>query len=262
MKIMLVVLTVCLAAASAFGEDVVLEETITANLSADELVSICNINGDISVEGWDSNEVEVVYIITCDDQEDMDAVKVNCDLSDGIVCEVEYDNDWNNLNDGNSAEVTFNVKVPENLALDYVLDNVNGDITISSAQGTSLIELVNGDIKASDFDGATVIALVNGSVFTSGIPELDEVSIVNGDITCSVTVLNNDLSLSSVNGEIVLDLVATADVEIETVNGDIDVSDSFNARIEEEIVGASASFGDGEHTIEISTVSGDIEVND
>ncbi len=262
MRIMLVVLTVCLVAGSAFGEDVVFEETITANLSADELVSICNVNGDISVEGWDSDEVEVVYIITCDDQEDMDAVKVNCDLSDGIVCEVEYDSDWNDLNNGNSGEVTFNVKVPENLALDFILDNVNGDITILSATGTSVIELVNGDVNASDFDGAAVIELVNGSVITSGIPELDEVNIVNGDITCSVFELNNDLSLSSVNGEIVLDLGAAVNVEIETINGDIDVSDSFNARIEEEIVGAYASFGTGEHTIEISTVSGDIEVND
>ena len=39
-------------------------------------------------------------------------------------------------------------------------------------------------------------------------------------------------------------------------------TDSFNARIEEEIVGASATFGEGEHLIEISTVSGDIEITD
>lgn len=259
MKTLLVVLTVCLSAGSAFGEDVVLEETITATLSAEELVSICNINGDISVEGWDSDDVEVFYIITCDDQEDMDAIQVKCDLSDGIECEVEYDNE---LNGNNSGEVTFNVKVPENLALDFVLDNVNGDVTISSAEGTSIIELVNGDIEASDFDGATVIELVNGSVITSGIPELDEVSIVNGDISCSVYELNNDLILSAVNGKIVLALDAAAHVEIETVTGDIDVSDNFNASIEEEIVGAFADFGSGEHTIEISTVSGDIEVID
>ncbi len=259
MKIMLVVLTVCLAAGSALGEDVVREETISANLSADELVSISNINGNISVEGWDSDEVEVIYVITCDDQEEMDAIDVVCDLADGIACEVEYDTDWD---DNNSGEVVFEVKVPKNLALDYVLQNVNGDITISSAEGTSIIELVNGDIEASDFDGATIIELVNGSVITSGIPELDEINIVNGDITCTVSELSNDLILSGVNGKIVVDLDAAVVVEIETLNGDIDVSDSFDARIEEEIVGAFASFGSGEHTIEISTVSGDIEVND
>jgi len=258
-KLLFLALTVCFATGIVYGEDVVREETITATLAADKPVSICNINGDITVEGWDSDQVEVVYIITCDDQEEMDAIDVLCDLSNGIECEVEYDEDW----DGNhSGEVVFLVKVPENLALDYELTDVNGDVSLSSARGTVRIEVVNGDITAADFDGEAVLVVVNGSVTASGIPELDEISIVNGDITCFVSELNNDLSLSGVNGEITVNLAATVKVEIDTIHGDIDVSDSFNARIEEEIVGASATFGEGGHLIEISTVSGDIEIND
>lgn len=259
MKLLFLALTVCVATGIVYGEDVVREETITATLAADKPVSICNINGDITVEGWDSDQVEVVYIITCDDQEEMDAIDVLCDLSNGIECEVEYDADWN---DNHSGEVVFLVKVPENLALDYELIDVNGDVSMSSACGTVCIEVVNGDITATNFDGEAVIDLVNGSVAAFGIPELDEINIVNGDITCVVSELNNDLYLSGVNGEITVDLAAAVIVEIETINGDIDVSDSFNARIEEQIVGASATFGEGEHVIVISTVSGDIEIND
>ena len=133
---------------------------------------------------------------------------------------------------------------------------------MSSASGTVCIEVVNGNITATDFDGEAIIDLVNGSVTASGVPELDEINIVNGDITCVVSELKNDLSLCGVNGEIIVDLTAVVNVEIETINGDIDVSDSFNARIGEEIVGASATFGEGEHSISISTVSGNIEVND
>ncbi len=259
MKLLFLTLTVCFATGIVYGEDVVREETITATLAADKPVSICNINGDITVEGWDSDQVEVVFIITCDDQEEMDAIDVLYDLSDGIECEVEYDEDWD---DDFNGEVVFLVKVPENLSLDYNIDDVNGNVSMSSASGTVCIEVVNGDITATDFDGEAVIELVNGSVTAAGIPELGEINIVNGDITCIVSELNNDLFLSGVNGEITVDLSAAAIVEIETVNGDIDVSDSFNARIEEEIVGASATFGEGEHLIEISTVSGDIEITD
>lgn len=259
MKLLFLTLTVCLATGIVYGEDVVREETITATLAADKPVSICNINGDITVEGWDSDQVEVVYIITCDDQEEMDAIDVLCDLSDGIVCEVEYDEDWD---DNHSGEVVFLVKVPENLALDYQLTDVNGDVSMSSASGTVSIEVVNGNITATDFDGEAVIELVNGSVSVFGIPELDEINIVNGNITCVVSELSNDLSLCGVNGEITVNLTTASIVEIETINGDIEISEGFNADIEEEIVGAYATFGEGEHTITISTVSGDIEIND
>ncbi len=259
MKFVILALTVCFAVGFSFAEDVVFEENITATLSADELVGIYNINGDISVEGWDSDEVEVVYIITCENQEEMDAISVDCDLSEGILCEVEYDEDWDEDING---EVVFMVKVPENISLDYEIAAVNGDVSLNSAQGTVCIEVVNGDISATDVIGETTIDLVNGSVTTAGIPELDEINIVNGDITCMVVELDNDLCLSGVNGEICIDLTADASVIIETLSGGIDIADTFNAHIEDDIVGASTSFGDGEHQIIITTVSGDIEVSD
>ncbi len=259
MKLLFLVLTVAFATTVAFGEDVVREEIITVTLDSDDPVSILNINGDISVEGWDSDEVEVVYVITCDDQDEMDAIDVLCDLSDGVVCEVEYDEDWD---DDHSGEVTFMIKVPENLELDYGIQNVNGNVSISSAAGVAELAVVNGEIDANEFDGAIVIELVNGSVNTYAVSELDEISIVNGDITCDISELSNNIDLSGVNGEITLNLSADAIVEIETLSGDIDIADAFDANVIEEIVGASAEFGEGEHIIVISTVSGDIEVNE
>lgn len=252
-------LTVCLAACSAFGEDVIREESIAATLATGDLVAIFNINGNISVEGWDSDAVEVVYTITCGNQEEMDAVEVLCDLSKGVVCEVEYDNDWN---DDHHSEVDFQVRVPGNLALCFELTDVNGDVSISSAEGTLLIEVVNGDVSASEFAGEVVIELVNGSVITTGIPELSEISIVNGDIICCVKEIGSDLVLGSINGGISVDLAANATVEIETISGDIDISSCFNALIVEHIAGTTASFGEGEYGIDISTVSGDIEITD
>ncbi len=159
MKLLFLVLTVAFVTTVALGEDVVREETITVSLDSDDPVSILNINGDISIEGWDSDEVEVVYVITCDDQEEMDAIDVLCDLSDGIVCEVEYDVDWD---DNHSGEVTFMIKVPENLELDYGIQNVNGNVSISSAAGVAELAVVNGEIDANEFEGAVVIELVNG----------------------------------------------------------------------------------------------------
>lgn len=259
MKLLLIMLVVCFVAGSAIGEDVVRVETVIVTPGTDDTVAIFNFNGDISVEGRDSNEVEVVYTITCDDQEEMDALDVLCDLSSGIAFEVEYDNDWD---DNHNGQVAFLVRVPQNLALKYEIENVNGNVVISSAAGTASIEVVNGDIAVSDFEGKVVIDLVNGSVSTVSISEPDEINIVNGEITCIVNELKSDLTLSSINGGISVDLAADAVVEIESLSGRIDVSNGFNVVIEEDVVGFSAGFGQGEHKIIISTVSGDIEVND
>lgn len=259
MKLLLIMLVVCFVAGSAIGEDAVSVETVTVIPGADDTVAIFNFNGDISVEGWDSNEVEVVYTITCDDQEEMEALDVLCDLSSGIACEVEYDNDWD---DNHNGQVAFLVRVPQNLALKYGIENVNGNVVFSSAAGTASIEVVNGDIAVSDFEGKVVIDLVNGSVSTVSISEPDEINIVNGEITCIVNELKSDFTLSSINGGISVDLAADAVVEIETISGNVGISDSFNAAIRENIVGASACFGEGEYTIHISTVSGDIEITD
>ncbi len=259
MKLLLLTLIVCTVTGFAIAEDIVREEKVTVVLEADDLVSIDNINGEITVEGWDSEEVEVVYVITCENQEEMDAIEVVCDVSDGINCEVEYDADWD---DNHSGEVTFMIKVPEDLELDYGIANVNGNVSISSAAGVAELAVVNGEVNADDFQGTVVIELVNGQVNVSAVPQLKEIDVVNGSIECEIDELNNNLFLSSVNGEISVNLSADVKIEIETIHGDVDIADSFDPSVRERTVGISASLGDGEHTIIITTVNGDIEVND
>jgi len=259
MKMLFLLLAVCFIAFSAYAEDVVREENITAVLNAGDCVEISNINGDISVEGWASESVEVVYIITCESQEEMEAIEVLCDTSNGIVCEVNYDEDWNR---NHSGEVSFQIRVPSDQLLEYRLNDVNGDVKISSASGSAVLEAVNGDISAGEFNGELTVDLVNGSVTTSGVTGLKQVDIVNGSIDCSVQNMGCDLSISSVNGDIKVELMADASVEIETLSGDIDITNGYNAQIAESIVGSSASFGNGEFSMDISSVSGSIEITD
>jgi DUF4097 and DUF4098 domain-containing protein YvlB len=259
MKLLFLIATVCLVAFSASAEDVVREENITAVLNSGDCLEISNINGEISIQEWDSDAVQAVYTITCETQEELDAIDVVCDTVNEFICEVKYNEDWNR---DQSGHVNFQVKVPSDLALAYELSNVNGIVTISSACGTALLEVVNGDIIARDFNGDMVVELVNGTVTTSGITNLKQVDIVNGTINSRVDYMGSDLSISSVNGEIKIELMADASVKIETLSGDISITDSFNALIAENIAGSSASFGNGEYDLDISTVSGDIEITD
>lgn len=255
-SILLLALAVLLTSA-AFADDVVVQETVTANVSAGNPVSIGTINGDIQIESWDSDEIEVSYTITCETQEEMDAIEVVYSIQDGVDFTVEIDDEWHG---GHNSKVDFFINVPRDVDLDYTIDNVNGAIVLHGGSGSAELSLVNGNVEADDFSGAMTVEVVNGDISIDEIPGLNAVSIVNGSVLLTVMDLLEDLSIESVNADMSLKLNGNARVDIETLSGSLDIDDSFNPEISNDIVGSSASFGQDGRRIMISTVSGNIEV--
>jgi DUF4097 and DUF4098 domain-containing protein YvlB len=260
MKIVFSCLGVCLLiVTAAFAAEAVREESIAVDVLPGDQVEIYTINGNITAENWDSDEVEIIYIITCDTEEELDFISVDCNTSDGIVCQVEYDDNWD---DSFSGNVDFNIKLPSDIDLNLDFASVNGNLILLGGDGEALLEAVNGDIEAESFDGELSIHCVNGDILVSDSPGIRIAELVNGNIECIVSSLEEDLELAAVNGYILLDLSTDAEVEIETISGNIDIDDIFNAEIMEELVGSSSEFGSGQYRIEITTVSGDISVED
>jgi len=257
MKVFLTCLIVI--AAGLYAAEAVSEESIATEVSPGDQLEIYTINGDIIAEKWDSDEVEVVYLITCDSEEELEFISVDCDLSDGIICEVDYDDEWD---DSFSGTVDFSIKLPDDLDLEIDFASVNGDVILLGGTGEALLEVVNGDIEAESFGGELAVHCVNGDILVSGSPRIVVAELVNGNIECIIEELEDDLELASVSGEILLDLSTDAEVEIETISGTIMIDDEFNAEVINELVGSSSEFGTGEYCIEITTVSGDISVED
>ncbi len=260
MKSVLTFLSVCLLLVTGvFAGDVSEVENITVGVSSGDPVEIFTINGSITVEEWDSDQVEVIYTITCSSEEEMNFVTVECNTSSGIICEVDYDNDWNRSHSGG---VDFEVKIPSGIDLTIDLASVNGHVSINGGKGEALLEVVNGNIDAENFSGELVVNAVNGNINISESPGLRVVELVNGNIECVINALEDDLELEAVSGNITLDLGFNAEVSIETISGEITIADIFNAFITKNIVGCSSEFGDGEFSIDICTVSGDISIID
>ena len=244
---------------TSFAEEVVMVETVTASLESDAPLSVDNINGDITVTGWDSDTVELTYTVTCESQEDMDAVDVLVDMEDGIACEVTIDSE---LRESVSCQVDFEISVPSDIDLQYLIENVNGNIQFSDAAGTAEVDMVNGNVEVGDFAGDMSVSVVNGDITAEEVSGMKSIEVVNGSIMLAVQELLNDLSIETVNGEVKVQLATDAVVEIETLSGDIDVAGAFDATVSEDLVGSSAEFGNGERTIVISTVNGDIKVTE
>jgi|GEM_PF-1550149 len=244
---------------AAFAEDFTSQETITVTVSPNDRLEIYNINGDITLEEWDSSELELTYVKTAEDAETLEHLIVEIDEERGLECNVEYDDEWN---DFENTSVDFIVYIPSGRDLDIETAFVNGDIKLVGGSGVAEIELVNGSIDISGFSGPLEAYLVNGEMTLAGVPALETAEIVNGTITCELSSVGNDLDLSSVSGDIIVKLRNGACVVIETISGEIEIADIFGATVSENYIGRSSEFGSGEYELEINTVSGNIQVTD
>src|SRR5450759_1563567 len=113
----------------------------TVPLSANGRVSLDNINGNVTITGWDRNEVQIDAVKKARDQQKLDEARIEVDAgSDSVQIKTKYP-DYHNNN--NPATVTYELHVPRNARLDHI-DLVNGSLQVSQVSGEIDAELVNG----------------------------------------------------------------------------------------------------------------------
>lgn len=235
-------LMVATLAASAAAE-VTEEFHRTVSLSASGRVSLDNINGGVTITGWDRNEVQIDAVKKAKDQQKLDEAKIEVEsTSDSVHVRTKYpENHTNN----NPASVTYDLHVPRNARLDGI-NLVNGSLTISQFSGDLKANLVNGSSTIHDLTGRT------------------DLSSVNGSVKAYYTSLANvkEIHLKSVNGSVSLGLPPSpnADVSVSTVNGGI--STDFPLTVQGKFIGhhIDGKLGNGGTRIEISNVNGSVHI--
>jgi DUF4097 and DUF4098 domain-containing protein YvlB len=215
----------------------------TVPLSSTGRVSLENINGNVTVTGWERNEVQIDAVKKARDQQKLDEARIEVDASsDSVRIKTKYPEGHNN---NNPATVTYELHVPRQAHLDHI-DLVNGSLTVSQ---------VNGDIDGSLINGKTDLRDLSGRL---------NISAVNGTITANYKSLDNvrEIHLKSVNGAINLGLPASpnAEVSASTVNGGI--STDFPLQVKGKFVGhhLDGTLGNGGTRIELSNVNGSIRL--
>ena len=69
------------------------EDTVekSFDVSQQAVLRLANLNGGVDIEGWDKNEIKITAIITADDQEDRDRIKIQFhQSSNDVSVETEY----------------------------------------------------------------------------------------------------------------------------------------------------------------------------
>ncbi len=215
----------------------------TYAVSSSAAVSLENVNGDVSIEAWDRDEVWVRAVKRASSPELL--AKLEIEVTAGTDS-VQIDTDYQHTNDHGHRSVEYTLMVPRQARIKDV-ELVNGDLTISGVQGGVEADCVNGEMVVRDVAGAIHLESVNGSIECATGSHLGE-----------------SVSLSAVNGTIDLHLApgTSAHVTAETVNGRLSNDLGFEVR-KGKYVGASMSgtIGGGGPTVELETVNGAIAVH-
>ena len=229
------------------GAEVSGNQTVTTKtypLAKDGSFELHNINGNITVEGWDKQQAEVKIIRRGGSAEARDAVKIMHEQSAGRLA-------FNTMPEmqGGVREVEYQVKLPRNLReLEIVSNNSNVELTGVNTASLS-INLQRGNIELEDVGGTINSRTMKGNT-----------TVVIGEDTAR----NAPQVFNGVSGNIELEFApgVNAELKAETVSGDIEVDEDLGVKVEKRMVGQQAvgRIGKGGQPIVVKTVSGNIKI--
>ena len=221
--------------AAAAAEAVTLKEPFnrTVPLRSGSELSLRNVNGGVTVEIWNRDEVriEAEKRVKAGSSERarqvMEQVKVIVTQSaEGVRIETKIPRrgdgffDWIFGNEVNVG-VTYRLRVPRRAALD--LASVNGGLKVTGTHGRVRLETTNGGITVADVEGDLELATVNGGIDVVRSAGALRASTTNGSIDAELTDLpaDSDLRFETTNGRVSLRLPRDARLSVDaaTTNG-------------------------------------------
>lgn len=224
----------------------------TYPLSANGTVNVSNVNGSITVEAWDRNEVKLEAVKTADSKETLAEMTIQIESKPNSFCvQAEHDS-WNNRNGGEKwtrnrkMEVQFHLTVPRTAILNSI-ETVNGSVTVSNFTNQTSVSAVNGQVTATNLRGAANLSTVNGTV----VADFDRLEP------------GSRISLETVNGKVNLTIPSdsSATVKAESVNGDI--TNDFGLPVRKgKYVGRDlyGKLGNGDTNVKLESVNGELAI--
>jgi hypothetical protein len=176
-------------------------------------VIIQNQYGNVSIMGWDRDEVLVEAVKRSSDPRRLDDARIVVEPVDGALC---IRTQYAGPDTQHAPKVEYRILVPRNANLEDVKLG-NGGLTISGVAGTVKASSVNGNIKAEKLEGRADLSTVNGVLEA----DFDRVGAAH------------PITLSSVNGPIKLLLPwgTRASLNARNVSGGIDTEFGHPARV-------------------------------
>jgi len=204
-------------------------------------LTVRNVDGPVTVEGADVDEVVVEIAKTGSDGE-RDATTVTEARDDGrLAIETVHDGGGlAGLFGASVAHVELTVRCPSGLVVDQV-------------------ETTNGDLQIDDVEGPVSLDVTNGRIDAGGLSSLGDVSSTNGAVDVTVPAIEGDTLIDSTNGAVdaTLGTDLDADLTVEATNGSVTV-DGLSLSTTDE--GVTGTLGEGGDDLTIETTNGDVSL--
>jgi DUF4097 and DUF4098 domain-containing protein YvlB len=220
-------------------------------LNSSGRVSVSNVNGSITIETWDKNEVKLVAVKTANDKERLAEVEIQIDAKpDYLRIETDYgsydDRRRRNWGNADKLQIEYHLTVPRNAVLNEI-ETVNGSVRISNATNLVRASAVNGEVAATNLRGTANLSTVNGTV--------------NADFDQLQT--GSKITLETVNGNVNLLIPsdANATFRADSLNGVI--SNDFGLPVRKgQYVGRDlyGKVGTGDVQIRLNSVNGPLSI--
>lgn len=211
-------------------------------------ISISEINGSITIEAWDNQQIQLEYEKIASSRERLADLEVNIQAGlDNFMIKSRYKSKNKNWN-GGKLHVNYVLRVPRGAVLDKI-NSINGNILIADMTGPVSASTVNGEVTAKNLRGQLKISSVNGSVTA----EVSEIGI------------GSKINMSTVNGTVNLFLPGSVDAvfQASTVNGLIKNDLGLEVIKKKHGSGSrlNATLGSGSSMIRLNSVNGTIDIN-
>ena len=209
-----------------------------------------NVNGNITIETWDKQEIRIYATKTAhaDDKksahEILEATKIEITSTpDRIHVRTHHPKNEILLQD-DSITVTYTITTPAQINLD--LESVNGNIDTRGTNGPIRAETINGSLDIQNMQDGLRAETVNGSIHISVADQT-----------------NSDIHIKTINGGIELTLPEhfKGQLKTHTLNGKLQVDRpiTIQGKISKRRIEGSLNGGTSP-TIQLSTVNGSIKI--
>ncbi len=217
-------------------------ERVTA--SPEGSVHIANVAGEIRVQGWDEDQVDIKAEL----ERDVERIDVTRDKS-GLRIEVIIPRRHNHK----KIRAWLTVKVPAMSALE--VRGVSADIDVHGVYGPLELATVSGEVKQSGDVPSLKITTTSGEIEAEANTASLSLSSTSGDLNFEGSA--QDARLSNVSGDIVLQ-GSFGEIRGKTISGDVDVAGTV-AELDAETVSGEIDVAQVTGELEVTSVSGDLE---
>ena len=224
----------------------------TVTLGRSGTVDLQSFSGDITVVGWDRDEVKIHA--TSEGQ-------LRFDSSPSRVQLVESPQDRND-DDYDNDHTGFEISMPKSARL--LVRTLSGDIKlhdVADVEGHS----VSGDLDVANIASHAILESISGDVTVIHVTAGVRVNTVSGEIHAKQ--ITGEVAAQSVSGDVVLDDITSAWVRSETVSGEVHFSGPVDPKGRYEFhshsgdVDLNIANGIADATLDVETYSGDLDTS-